>query len=148
MILMMILFVISEAFKGIRMDILMVPINGFFVAVHPDFDFLVVAALHSSQIMMSQKPGPEDDMMAMIYILTYLYSGMLFIVVSGFLLLLHGSSWLASAAFLVHTRLFDSLHIHKTHPNTVKTTMLHDHFIPCSRVLFRRMEPRREAKST
>ena len=63
------------------------------------FRFIGRCCSHSSQIMMSQKPGPEDDMMAMIYVLTYLYSGMLFISVSGFLLLLHGSSWLASPTF-------------------------------------------------
>ena len=34
----------TEAFKGIYMDTLIVLIDGFFVAVHPDFDLLVVAA--------------------------------------------------------------------------------------------------------
>ena len=49
----------TEAFKGIYMDTLIVLIDGFFVAVHPDFDLLVVAARIRVRLWCYKNPAPR-----------------------------------------------------------------------------------------
>ena len=59
MTLMMIRFVVQKLLREFWMDTLIVLVDGFFVAVHPDFDLLVVAARIRVRLWCHKNPAPR-----------------------------------------------------------------------------------------
>ena len=67
------------------MDMLVVPIGGFFPLLHPEIYFVALDADEGNVFLTSQKYDTQDDMMAMIVSLKSYLMGYLLIRLGGFL---------------------------------------------------------------
>ena len=76
---------IAVPLKWLYMDMLVVPIGGFFPLLHPEIYFVALDADEGNVFLTSQKYDTQDDMMAMIVSLKWYLMGSLLIRLGGFL---------------------------------------------------------------